>query len=214
MARKTLAEKFKEFRLLIFNSSKPEILPSLETYGMDKEHLTKGEELYNVVQDLTEKQKLEQQEESQAYDTFYESKEESENNLRKTQKIVKMASRSDKNLQNRIKVNETKERKIEEWIKQSVEFYNLVLNEQSFLTSIAKFSLTPEKLTAEKNQINALKDLRNKAMSEKGQAQEATRLRNEKMEELEDYCYELRTLATIALEDTPQLLEELGILVR
>ncbi|MBI9010496.1 MAG: hypothetical protein JEZ05_10770 [Tenericutes bacterium] len=214
MARKTLAEKFKEYRLLIFNSSKPEILPSLESYGMDKEHLTKGEELYNVVQDLTEKQKLEQQEESQAYDTFYESKEECENNLRKTQKIIKMASRSDKNLQNRLKVNDSKERKIEEWIKQSIEFYNLVLNEQSFLTSIAKYSLTPEKLTAQKTQLNSLKDLRNKAMSEKGQAQEATRLRNEKMEELEDYCYELRTLATIALEDTPQLLEELGILVR
>jgi len=39
-------------------------------------------------------------------------------------------------------------------------------------------------------------------------------LRNAKMEELEDYCYELKTLATIALEDQPQLLEELGILVR
>ena len=49
---------------------------------------------------------------------------------------------------------------------------------------------------------------------EKGQSQEATRLRNAKMEELEDYCYELKTLATIALEDQSQLLKELGILVR
>jgi hypothetical protein len=48
----------------------------------------------------------------------------------------------------------------------------------------------------------------------KGQSQEATRLRNDKMEKLEDYCYKLKTLATIALEDQPQLLEELGILLR
>ncbi len=48
----------------------------------------------------------------------------------------------------------------------------------------------------------------------KGQSQEATRLRNDKMKKLENYCYELKTLAIIALEDQHQLLEELGILVR
>lgn len=51
-------------------------------------------------------------------------------------------------------------------------------------------------------------------MAEKGQSQVATRLRNQKMEELEDYCYELKTIATIALEDKSQLLEVLGVLVR
>jgi len=214
MGRKTLAEKFKEQRLLIFNSSKPEILPLLESYGINTEYLAGGETLYNDVQSLTETQQREQQEESQAYDTFYESKEECETKLRKTQKIVKMASRSDSNLQNRLKIGATKQRKIEEWIKQSIEFYDLVLNEKDFLASISKFGLTAEKLTEEKNQIEALKGLRNQAMSEKGQAQEATRLRNEKMEELDDYCYELKTLATIALEDSPQLLEELGMVIR
>lgn len=214
MGRKTLAEKFKEQRLLIFNSSKPEILTLLEVYGVNSEYLSKGEALYNNVQELTETQKREQQEESQAFDTFYESKEESEINLRRTQKIVQMASRSDSNLQDRLKINATKQRRIEDWIKQSTEFYNLLLNETDFLSVIAKFTLTVDKLTAEKNQIESLKDLRNQAMSEKGQAQEATRVRNEKMEELDDYCYELRTLATIALEGKPQLLEELGIIVR
>nr|WP_320119526.1 hypothetical protein [uncultured Marinifilum sp.] len=214
MGRKTLAEKFKEQRLLIFNSSKPEILTLLEVYGVNSEYLTKGETLYNNVEELTKSQKREQQEESQAFDTFYESKEECEINLRRTQKIVQMASRSDSNLQDRLKINAAKQRRIEDWIKQSTEFYNLLLNETEFLTAIAKFTLTVEKLTAEKNQIESLKDLRNQAMSEKGQAQEATRVRNEKMEELDDYCYELRTLATIALEGNPQLLEELGILVR
>ena len=63
-------------------------------------------------------------------------------------------------------------------------------------------------------QLELLKKLRDEAMSEKGQAQEATRLRNVKMEELEDYCYELKTIAMLELEDQPQLLEMLGILVR
>ncbi len=49
---------------------------------------------------------------------------------------------------------------------------------------------------------------------EKGEAQEATRLRNEKLDALDDYCTDLQTLAEIALEEQPQLMEKLGILVR
>jgi len=129
-------------------------------------------------------------------------------------KIIKMASRADKNLQDRLKVYARRERNIEEWIQQSIEFYNLVLNEPEFLTSIAKYGITSEKLNQEKQELDFLRSLRNEAMSEKGQSQEATRLRNNKMEELEDYCYELKTIATIALEDNSQLLEALGVIVR
>lgn len=51
-------------------------------------------------------------------------------------------------------------------------------------------------------------------MLEEGESQEATRQRNLKSEELEDCCIELRSIAAIALEDKPQLLEKLGILRR
>lgn len=51
-------------------------------------------------------------------------------------------------------------------------------------------------------------------MSEKGEAQEATRARNEKLEELDDYCSELKAISRMALDAQPQLLEKLGILVR
>jgi hypothetical protein len=48
----------------------------------------------------------------------------------------------------------------------------------------------------------------------RGQAQEATRLRNEKLDELNDYTTELKAIAELALEGQPQLLEKLGIVVR
>lgn len=50
-------------------------------------------------------------------------------------------------------------------------------------------------------------------MSENGQAQEVTRLHNAKLEELEDCCYEMKTIASIALAELVQLLEMLGIVV-
>lgn len=214
MARKTIAEALEKQRVLIFNSRKPEIAPLLETLGVDSAYLDNGEALYNEVINLSENQKKEQQEESLAYDTFYEAKSDCEVKYKRNRKIIKMASRSDNNLQNRIKMYVPKERAIEEWLKQTIEFYNLVLNESDFLNSLSRFGITKDKLTEDKQAIESLKSLRNEAMSEKGQSQEATRLRNTKMEELEDYCYELRTIATIALEEQSQLLEELGIIVR
>lgn len=214
MTKKSIAETLEKQRVLIFNSRKPEIAPLLETLGVDSAYLDNRETLYNEVINLLENQKKEQQEESLAYDNFYEAKSDCEEKYKRNRKIIKMASRSDKNLQDRIKIYVRRERNIEEWLKQTIEFYNLVLNESDFLNSFSRFGITTDKLTEDKQAIESLKSLRNEAMSEKGQSQEATRLRNAKMEELEDYCYELKTLATIALEDQPQLLEELGILVR
>lgn len=87
------------------------------------------------------------------------------------------------------------------------------MNESDFLTKLEKFKVTTDQLNAEKTAIDSLKDLRNQAVVEKGQAQEATRLRNEKLDELDDYCTELKAVAEIALEEKPQLLEKLGIVV-
>ena len=79
---------------------------------------------------------------------------------------------------------------------------------------LARFNVSVERLSNEKQELEDLRQLRIRAMMEKGQAQEATRLRNQKLEELEDYCRLLKTLAALALQDRPQLMESLGILVR
>lgn len=214
MARKTIAQTLEEQRVLIFNSSKPEIAPLLAAMGINEDYLKNGEKLYNTVIDLSESQKREQQAESLAYDTFHELKEDCKTTSSKNYKIIKMASRNDKDLQNRLKIFAPKETAIDEWIKKTIEFYNLVLNETAFLAVIARFGITTDTLNQNKTDLESLKSLRSEALSEKGQAQEATRLRNEKMDELEDYCYELKTIATIALEGQPQLLEMLGIVIR
>ena len=214
MARKTIAQKMEEQRLLIFNSRKPEILPFLEPMGIDIAHLDTGKNLYEKVVELDNIKKKEYQEQNLAYDIYQDAKNRCEPIYKRTRKLVKMASRSDKNLQDRLKLKLTRSRVIEEWILQQIEFYNLLANETVFLGKISKYGLTIEQLNTEKEEIASLQLLRNEAMSEKGQAQEATSMRDKKKEELEDYCYELKTVATIALEEHPQLLEKLGMIIR
>jgi len=214
MARKTFAELLEQRRVLIFNSSKPEIATLLQSYGIDSTHLENGVNLYNSVITATENQRREQQEQGLAYDNLYVSKNDFATRYKKTFKIAKMASRTDANLQDRLKVNAPVERAIESWILQAIDFYNRLNNEPDFITVLNKYGITSETISQEKQIADNLRLLRNEAMSEKGQAQEATRVRDVELEKLDDYCYELKTIAKIALENKPQLLEELGILVR
>ena len=214
MATKTLADKLESSRILIFNSRDAEVAALLNEMGIDTAYIEVGEALYNETMILVDQQKKEYQEQSLAYDQFYVEKDIAEVNYERTLKLVKVLSRSDQDLQNRLGLQSGKVYAIEQWIETATDFYNRLLNEPDFMASLARFKVTPEKLNAEKTAIDDLKDLRNQAVIEKGQAQEATRLKNEKLDQLEDYCTELKAIAEIALEEKPQLLEKLGVVVR
>ena len=210
----TLTQKLESARLLIFNSKDAAIAPLLDTMGVDTAYIDKGEALYNETMQLVTNQKKEYQEQSLAYDKFYLKRDEVELTFNRTLKLVKVLSRNDKDLRNRLGLESDTAHAIEAWIDSAVDFYNSLLNEADFLSTIAKFKVTADRLNTEKAAIENLRQLRNEATIEKGQAQEATRLRNEKLDELDDYCKELKTIAELALEGQPQSLEKLGILVR
>ena len=213
MATKKLTDKLESSRVLIFNSRGAEVAPLLSEMGIDAAYLDTGEALYKEATALVNQQKKEYQEQSQAYDKFYLEKDEAEKSYKRTLKLVKVLSRNDKDLQNRLGFQSEKANSIAQWIETAIDFYNRLLNESAFLTKLAKFKASTDRLNKEKTAIEGLKELRNQAAVEKGQAQEATRLKNEKLDELDDYCTELKVIAEIALEKKPQLLEQLGIVV-
>lgn len=214
MATKTLSQKLESARLLIFNSRDPEIAPRLEEIGVDNSYIQNGQTLYEETMHLVDQQKTEYQEQYLAYDNFYLERDMVEDYYRLTYKLVRVFSRHDENLQDRLQLDDGNGFPIAKWIEHVISFYNLLQNEQEFLSKLAQFKLTPARLTAEKEAVVNLKNLRNNAIAEKGQAQEATRLRNDKLDELDNYCRDLKVLAEIALTEKPQLMEKLGILVR
>ena len=213
MGTKKLTDKLESSRILIFNSRGAEVAPLLSEMGIDTAYLDAGEALYKETLALLNQQKKEYQEQNQAYDKFYLEKDEAEKSYKRTLKLVKVLSRNDKDLQNRLGFQSEKANSIAQWIETAIDFYNRLLNESAFLTKLAKFKVSTDRINKEKTAIEGLKELRNQAALEKGQAQEATRLRNEKLDELDDYCTELKAIAEIALEKKPQLLEQLGIVV-
>ncbi len=211
---KTLADRLQTYRVLIYNSRDEEIATLLEDIGVDGPYIDRGDALYTETMNLVEQQKKEYQEQSLAFDKFNEERHEVQHTFDRTMKLVKTMSRNDEDLQDRIHLPNGKSIAIEKWFENTIAFYSSVLHETEFLGKLAQFKGTPERLESEREGVSNLKLLRNDAMKEKGEAQEATRVRNANLDALEDYCIELRALAELALEEKPQLLENLGILVR
>ncbi|TRX53382.1 hypothetical protein FNH22_21035 [Fulvivirga sp. M361] len=119
---------------------------------------------------------------------------------------MKVLSQNDKDLQNRWGLQNGRVDAIESWIESSTSFYNLLLNEYNrllkesdFVAKLGNFEATADQLNAVKMAIENLKKLHNEATAEKGQAQEAARLRNEKLDELDDYATELKAIAEFAI---------------
>lgn len=200
--------------MLIFNSRHAEVAALLAGYGIDAAYLDEGQALYGETLRLMDLQKQEYQEERAAFDMYYAQKDEVERMLKTTRKLVKELSKRDPDLQSRLNLSPLSDLRIHDWIQTGMAFYNSLLLESGILEKLAKYNFTIERLTAEKQELEGLLQLRTRATLEKGQAQEATRQRNQKLEELEDYCNVLKTVVAIALADRPQLMESLGILVR
>ena len=214
MPRQTLTQKLESARLLVFNSKDAEVALLLDAMGIDTAYIDAGEALYNETMQLVDTQKKEYQEQSLAYDKFYLEKDDAEANFNRTLKLVKVLSRNDKDLQNRLGLQSGAVYAIESWIESSVDFYNRLLNEPDFLAKLGNFKVTTDQLNAEKAAIENLKQLRNEATAEKGQAQEATRLRNEKLDELNGLHNRAKSNCRISSRRTTTIVRKTRYVVR
>lgn len=211
---KSITKKLDAYRALILNSRNEVLAPLLAAHGIDAAYLDEGDTRYQEVMQHMEAQKKEYQDEREAFDTFYGTKDQVEKAFINTRDAVKQLSKNNPDLQDRLRFSPMSKLPHGDWIQAGVEFYDSLLRETAFLERLARFNITVDRLNHEKQELEALRELRTRTLVDKGQAQEATRLRNQKLEELEDYCSLLKTMASIALQGRPQLMETLGVMVR
>ena len=78
---------------------------------------------------------------------------------------------------------------------------------------MARFGITQEKLEAGQQLVNEVEKKLNNQLKEKGDAQNATQVRDETFEDLQDWMSDFIGISRIALKDKSQYLEILGIVV-
>ncbi len=150
---------------------------------------------------------------TEATNKFIEKRESAEQEYVRVVKLCRVAFRNNKPMEALIPPVISLS-PFDNWILKTYNLYGAIMTNNEALLLLLRFGLTSETMQTKIDGLDEVASLKNDCDIEKGDAQQATKDRNVKMEELRDYCRDIKDVAAIALSNKPQLLEKLGVLVR
>jgi hypothetical protein len=159
---------------------------------------------------LTEQQQHEYGEQYAATDTVQQAWDTADAAYSTAVKIARIAFRGDEVARNALGLSGTRKRSLSGWLDQARRFYNNLLRTPGFITTMSAYTYDQAKLTAEANLVEATAAASEAQDKERGEAQEATKLRDAKLDELDQWLADYKVIAEVALAPSPQMLEQLG----
>ena len=194
-------------------STDSDIKQALAAYGYTDEKLATGVTLYNESNTLFSNQSKEYLEMYDAINKFIDARILCEDHFSDVSKLGPVALRNNP-LAKHIMPTYPMPDGFNAWKKEATDFYMNILNDAMALQAYTVLGYTESRINDLIQEIVATEALLNNRAIESSEAQEATKLRDLKFAELKSFCFDLRIVARIALADTPQLLEKLGIIAR
>ncbi len=203
------------YRLVFTNLSQvAEIQTQMADYGYDETAINEGKALYEKAKTLYDVRQTESTEEKQAYNLFAEAFEQLQEQYKKHRKKAKVALLKKVNLYEPFHLKKRMPQAYLKFIQEAKVFYEQMQTNAEAKPLLARFKLTEEIATAQLSAIETVAKLRAKYEKEKGESQQATKDKNKAFEDIAEWMREFYTVAEIALEDQPQLLESIGKFVK
>lgn len=214
-SRKTQAEKVEDYRIALENSEKqPQIAANLEVFGYTKEVIAQGKALFTACDKAIKENKREDDEtldSKKAYDQATDNLDERYRLDRKKGKIVFL---NDITVKKQLGLTGDIPSAYVEWIDTTKSFYNTLIENKPLLDKLARLNFKIQDAKAGLKDIEAVESTRVEYLREVGESEDATKAKNAAFIALDKWMREFKSVAKIAMEDQPQLLEALGILVR
>jgi SHS2 domain-containing protein len=202
-------------KIMIENAlSDNDVKTALAGYGYDEAMLQAGKTLYDEAFELDLAQKKETGEKVAATTEFNNLWAEVDQQYMKTLKVARIVLKNLYKADQSAMLYGVRKQSFNGWQEQAVSFYANILNDPELMEAMAKFGYPEEKLKEEYEMVKEVIQKQLWQKKEKGESEQATRFRDQKMDELADFVSDLRGIAKVALADTPDYLEKLGILAR
>jgi hypothetical protein len=183
-------------------------------FGYDEKRMLEGRALYDKANKLYIQQIKEYSEQFGASQALKEIYEEASQVYMTHVKIARMALRDDFELYLALKLKGSRERTYDKWFAQANAFYTMALDNKKIQDAMAYMGITKKKLEDGYDLIKKFQEQANTQRLETGDAQRATLLRDEAMEELDDWVADFIAVSRIAMEEDPQELEKLGLVMK
>jgi len=209
-----LQEFFSDSRKALFNARNNEVIKTaLAEYGITEEKLNLGIAKYEEAVGLDAAQKKEYGEQFEATDELNRSYNTANKMYVRHVKLARLAMDDNRGMQEKLDIIGQRKKTLSGWLHQAKRFYTNALNSEDVLTALAEYNITAEKLQEGQQLVAAVETASNKQFKEKGEAQNATKSRDAAVDDLQNFMGNFIAVARIALEDRPQILEALGIVV-
>jgi hypothetical protein len=211
----SIDEFFTEAQVAIANAqANAEIQESLAAFGYTSEVIQEGKALYDRARTAQQQKQAEYGDQIAATDALNKAWERAKTTYTPLTQVARVAFKNDAGTIAQLALNGRRKKSLSGWLEQANLFYNNALANPDILNGLAKFGITAEKLQAGKAEVEALEGLNAAQEQEKGEAQQATKTRDEAIDVLDDWLDDFLAIAEVALADKPQLLEALGVRVR
>jgi hypothetical protein len=192
----------------------PIIKPLMEALGYNTAKIDVGKALLSEAKTQFNTNKSLEDVRAKAYKYFEDLKVTIEAKYYKDRKKVKIIYKQDTLVLKELGIKGIIPKSYVKWLETTNVFYNLLNTDAAILAKLAPLQVTQEHVTALIADLNSLEDLRAAYIQAKGNAQNATKTKNNAFKDLEKWMSDFYAVARLALEDEPQLLESLGKLVR
>ena len=213
--RTSEVQTLEQYRVAFENTaSQPQISATMAEYGYDSATMAIGKALYDETRLSFDSNKKETDEEAAAYATFAAKEDQLSKIYAQHRKKAKVVFRNDSVTADMLEISGSLPQAYIKWLEIVKKFYNVALADSNIQSGLSRLKVTPNDLTAAQALIPEVEAARATYLKEKGESQDATTKKDTAFAKLDSWMREFYAVAKIALEDTPQLLESLGKVVK
>lgn len=216
-----MGKKISETQLLqnygvLFQNVKQDgtLATELAAYGYDTAAIEEGETLYNKLLEMYNTNKTETAEETSTYAVFDQVLENTQAVYITDRKKAKIVFKNQPDVLKNLQISGLTPIRNAALIDAMRLFYETLNNTPDLLTPLNRLKITADHVTSQLTKVTQTQQAYAAYVKEKGESQQATQNKNSAFDAVSKWISEFYSVAKIALEDQPQLLESVAKLVR
>jgi hypothetical protein len=189
------------------------IKEAMDLFGYDDEKMQEGENLYETANQLYIDQIRESGEKIGATQDVRDAYEQASKVYMVHVTLARIAFRNSRDLYVALQLNGSRQKSYDKWLGQAEAFYSIALDKPEVQRGMALMKIDRKKLKEGQDLINKFRQTLHQRGLETGDAQRATLMRDEAVQEMNQWISDYLTISRIALDENPQELEKLGVVV-
>jgi hypothetical protein len=209
------AETLEQYRVALDNAvNQPEIASTMAEFGYDEAIINEGKILLTKTREAFDFNKKEDDETTESYSNFATSKENVTKAYTLHRKKAKVIFKNEPTTLSKLALTGSLPTAYINWLETVKKFYAVASTDTTIQSKLLRLKVTPEEITNAIGFISNLEVTRAIYLREKGESQDATKIKDKAFAAIDTWMSEFYAVARIALEDSPQLLESIGKFVR